>query len=128
MVKENGMVMLTEKELERIEREHEQTTKDYEKRLELMQEAIKQLMKKDGVFEDVRVSKIDFVAIYNKALEDFFSKVEMPNGDELPNDIYGYDFTIHWHGIYCNCGDGAAPSNYIISGIEGIIDEDPTEY
>ena len=132
MVKENGMVMLTEKELERIEREHKQTINEYEKRLDLMQAAIKQLMKKDGTFEDVRVSKADFLAIYQKALKEMWDIMDKCEGDETPdditNDICGHDFTVHWHGIYCNCGDGAAPSNYIIPGIEGILEEDPTEY
>ena len=128
MVKENGMVMMTEQELEQMNIEKETIKEDYEKRLELMQDAIKQLMKEGTPSTDIRISKIDFVAIYNKALNEFFDIMEKPNGDEQPNEIYGHDFTIHWHGIYCNCGDGAAPSNYIISGIEGIIDEDPTEY
>lgn len=132
MVTENGMVMMTEQELDRMRTEKKNLVEEYERRLELMQEAIKQLMKKGGTSEDVRVSKADFVAIYNNALNEMFDIMERCEGDETPdditNDIYGHDFTVHWHGIYCNCGDGAAPSNYLIPGIEGIYDEDPTEY
>lgn len=128
MVKENGMVMMTEKELDRMNREKEELKKDYEKRLELLQDAIKQLMREGATSEDVRVGKADFLAIYQKALDEMFDNLEKPNYDELPNEIYGHDFTVHWHGIYCNCGDGAAPSNYLIPGIEGVYEEDPTEY
>ena len=128
MVTENGMVMMTAAELEQMKKEHAYTIKDYEKRIELMQSAIKQLMGDGEPFEDVRVGKKDFLAIYHKALNEMFDNVEKPNYDELPNDIYGHDITVHWHGIYCNCGDGAVASNNIISGIEGVLDEDDTEY
>ena len=128
MVKENGMVMMTERELERMEREKTELVKDYEKRIELMQDAIKQLMKEGATSEDVRVGKKDFLAIYQKALDEMFDLMEKPNFDEQPNDIYGHDITVHWHGIYCNCGDGAVVCNNLIPGIEGVTEEDPTEY
>ena len=128
MVKENGMVMLTEKELERMEREHRTTLEEYEKRIELLRNALKKRMTKGAPSEDVRVSRIDFLALYNEALEEMFDNFEKENSDETPNDIYGYDITVHWHGIYCNCGDGATPSNIIIPAIEEVDNEDPTEY
>lgn len=135
MVKENGMVMITEKEFEqmekqfsRIEKEMEEQSLDYERRIELMQTAIMRLFHKGATSEDVRVSKIDFLEIYKKALNIMFDNMEKPNGDELPNDIYGHNFTVHWHGIYCDCGDGAVVANNLIPGIEGVTDEDPTEY
>ena len=128
MVKENGMVMLTETELNRMEREHLDKLEEYEKRVELLRNALKKRMTKGAPSEDVRVSRIDFVAIYNQALEEMFDNFEKDNSDETPNDIYGYDITIHWHGIYCNCGDGATPSNIIIPAIEEVDNEDPTEY
>lgn len=132
MVKENGMIMMTEKEYERILKEKERDIAECLKRIELMQSAIKDLLKEHGPHTDTRVSKLDFITIYNKALNEFFDIMENNTGDETPdeidNKIYGHDFTVHWHGIYCNCGDGAAPSNYIIPAIEGICDEDPNEY
>lgn len=127
MVKENGMVMMTEKELERMGHEKEQLIERYEERLELMHKAIMKLFNKDTGAADVRVSKEDFLSIYNKALDDFFDKMETPGGDELHNDIDGYDVTVHWHGIYCNCGNGATPSNIIIPAVEEVISEDPYE-
>ena len=128
MVKENGMIMMTETELDRMEREHLTTLKEYEKRIELLREALKKRMTKGAPSEDVRVSRIDFLALYNDALNEMFDNFEKDNSDETPNDIYGYDITVHWHGIYCNCGDGATPSNIIIPAIEECDNEDPTEY
>ena len=125
MVKENGMVMMSEKE---HDLEIDLICKDYEKRINMLQEAILELSKGAALSSDARVSKKDFLDIYQKALGVMFDNMEKSNFDELPNDIYGHDITVHWHGIYCNCGDGATPSNYIISGIEGCVDEDPTEY
>ena len=126
MVKENGMVMMTEKELERMQTEHEQTKKAYEKRIDLLQSALLSATVNNKSVEGVQVTKTDFLAIYNKALQAMFTAEE--NGTLTDdNDIYGYDFTIHWHGIYCNCYDGAMPSNHIIPAIEGLNDEDPDE-
>ena len=128
MVNENGMVMMTEKELERMETEHTDKLKEYERRLELLRGALKKRMTNGTPSEDVRVSRLDFLAIYNAALDEMFDNFASENGDETPNDIYGYDITVHWHGIYCNCGDGATPSNIIIPAIEECDNEDPTEY
>ena len=166
MVKENGMVMMTEEEFksvckcyekniadQRQERneEFDMVCKDYEKticilkeehktdleilnkRIEFMQTAILELSKGAAPTNDTRVSKTDFLAIYQKALDKFFNimdgeKETDKTPDDIPNDIYGHDITVHWHGIYCNCGDGATPSNHIIPGVEGVNDEDPHEY
>lgn len=45
------------------------------------------------------------------------------NEIEDEDEIYGHDVTVHWHGLYCNCSNGAAVSNNIIPGIEGLISE-----
>ena len=119
MVKENGMVMMSEKE---HDLEIDIICKDYEKRINMLQEAILELSKTAAVHQDVRVSKKDFLDIYKKALDD------MDEHLDEDNDIYGHDFTVHWHGIYCNCGDGAIAYNYIVDAIEGLYDEEPTEY
>ena len=166
MVKENGMVMMTDEEFKRIckcyeknladqKDEHEYETdlicKDYEKticilkeehrtdleilnkRIDFMQTAILELSKGVALTNDMRVSKADFLAIYEKALDKLHSIMEGEKAtdktpDDVDNDIYGHDITVHWHGIYCNCGDGATPYNHIIPGIEGVNDEDPNEY
>lgn len=143
MVKENGMVMMTEqehnleldiicKDYERerdiLKTEHEHDIKKLTRRIELLQTALTDLLHNENRCHDVRVSKTDFLEMYNKALDVFFDNMEKPNFDDLPNDIYGKDFTVHWNGIYCNCGDGAVVSNNLIPGIEGVLDEDDTEY
>ena len=128
MVKQDGMIMMTEKE---YEKEYKNITENYireiyklETRNEILRKAVMELMKKDSVKNnDVKVSKVDFLKIYDTALNDMF---DTPLDED--NDIYGYDFTIHWHGIYCNCGDGATPSNHIIPAIECCNDEDDDEY
>ena len=110
-----------EKELEELRRKMDELKEEYKKRLELMQKALLELSRKtDTVPNDIRVSKADFVAMHSTAV------YEMDGLED--NDIYGYDITVHWHGFYCNCGDGATPANYIIPGIEDCLEEDPTEY
>ena len=144
MVKENGMVMMTEQEHDLeldiickdyeekqhiLKKEHNEEIKTLTRRIELLQTAITELIHNTNHgSHDVRVSRTDFLEMYQKALDEFFDNMEKPNCDELPNDIYGKDFFVHWNGIYCNCGDGAAISNYLIPGIEGINEEDNYEY
>lgn len=122
-----------EKQIDKLKKQIEELKADYEKRLDFMQTAILTLSKGDAATQDTRVSKADFLAIYQKALNKFFDimdgeKETDKTPDDVPNDIYGHDITIHWHGIYCNCGDGATPSNIIIPAIEDVLSEDDSEY
>lgn len=111
-----------ERKLQILRREMDEAKKEYERRLELMQKALMELTKGvDTVPNGTRVSKADFVAMHSAAVRDMDDNFEN-------NDIYGYDFTVHWHGFHCNCGDGATPANYIVPGVEGCLEEDPTEY
>ena len=80
MVKENGMVMMTELE-------YDQLTK-----------------------RDKKLTRKEFVRAFNAAIDYMFATDDTDN-------IYGKDITIHWNGYYCNCSDGATPSNYIIPAI-----------
>ena len=123
MVRENGMVMLTENELKEMDKKLIQC----EKRIALLQTALLNATKGNTTVAGVQVTKTDFLEIYNKALNEMFSKEDKENFDPHTTDIYGYDFTVHWHGIYCNCSDGALPSNHLIPAIEGLNDEDPDE-
>lgn len=123
MVKENGMVMLPWAEYQQININYEREIEGLEKRLEMLQKAVLKLSAKHGDQTDVRVSKLDFLRMYNIALDDMWDR---PSDDV--NDIYGYDVTIHWHGVYCDCSDGATPSNYIIPALESLCEEDSEEY
>lgn len=69
--------------------------------------------------KDRKVTMAEFVKIYNAALTLMFNDI-----GGADNVIYGNDLTIHWNGIYCNCGDGASVYNNIIAGIEGVISEE----
>ena len=93
MVKENGMVMMTEEEYNKLKSQvgEKVTRKEF---LELYDAAMKMLDYYDGTKEKDRF-----------------------------NHIYGYDVTIHWNGVYCNCSDGATAWNHIISNIESVNEE-----
>ena len=117
------MIMISEKELNNLINDSNKRITDLEIRNELLRKALMQYITKSKDEKDVRVSKLDFLALYNDALNEMFDN---PNEDE--NDIYGYDITIHWHGIYCSCGDGATAYNHIITAIENVYNEDNEEY
>lgn len=71
--------------------------------------------------QDVRVSRADFLKIYDDALQQMFDMNEDLTKEN--QGIYEHNVTVHWHGIYCDCGDGATPSNHIIPGIAGCDEE-----
>lgn len=76
--------------------------KELEVANKMLRNAILQLTKNKRETVDVRVSRKDFLKLYAASEDD---------------DVYGYPVTVHWHGIYCDCSDGATPSNHIIPGI-----------
>ena len=63
---------------------------------------------------DRKVTRQQFLDAYNKELDILFNEVE-----EISEKahIYGYPVTVHWNGMYCDCADGATPSNFIIPAI-----------
>lgn len=93
MVRENGMVMMTEEEYA---------------------ELIKN--------KDQKVTRREFLDLYNAALtmRDYYDGTDEK---ERFNHVYGYDVTVHWNGVYCNCSDGATAYNHIICGVEGADEE-----
>lgn len=116
MVTENGMVMLTAKEYDALVREAEDT--------KLLRSAIVKMLKefKEKTTEDVELSCSEFLATYNAALNNMWEKMEKEE-EEDENEIYGNDVTVHWHGLYCNCQDGATVTNTVIDGLEACADE-----
>lgn len=68
---------------------------------------------------DIKVTRTEFLRVYNKELNAMFDNED----SDCDNNIYGKSITVHWNGIYCDCGDGATPSNYIIPAIEECDDE-----
>ena len=107
MVVENGMVMMT---LEEYGKRCDKSETDKLKKLlfKVMQE------KTNG---DVRVTRQEFLDIYNIAMD-------YPDDGYSLQENYEHNVEVHWHGIYCDCGDGATAWNHIISQIESVIDED----
>lgn len=73
------------------------------------------LRRKKNCNEDIMLTRSEFLDIYYMAMEGLGS-------DKC--ELYGNDVTVHWNGICCDCADGAASYNYIISNIEGVIEDD----
>ncbi len=78
--------------------------------------------------KDVQIPRKDFIEIYNKCVGRMFEEYDkgISNGS-YEKKMLGCDTTIHWNGMYCNCGSGAIISSEIIPGIEG-VEEDEEEY
>lgn len=80
------------------------------------------VLPKEGKTGDKELSRKDFVEVYNfmvkhmDTVEDNFTKEN--------NAIYVHDCTVHWHGLYCNCSDGATVANNIIPAITSVDDEE----
>ena len=123
MVRENGMLMMSETEYNNRIHMQEIEIKELKKRCEMLQLAVLKLTaQRDTNPGDIRVAKLDFLQMYDTALNDMF---DHPERDV--NDIYGHSITIHWHGVYCDCADGATPTNYIIPALQELCEEDPEE-
>ena len=106
MVKENGMIMMREEEYNKME-----------KQIKHLRKLLFTVMPKSKT-EDRKVKCSEFLDVYNQAFEDL-------GAEEC--ELYGNDVTVHWHGIYCNCGDGASAWNNIISNIPNVIEENGDE-
>lgn len=93
------------------------------KRIDMLQDALIE-MGKTNEPKDMRVSRKDFVQIYNKCVSRMFDECDAQI-EQTPyeNMIYSNPMTIHWKGMYCNLSSGACIANNIIPGIEG-VDED----
>ena len=117
MVKENGMVMMTESEfMDTLGKAHETSEK-----LQTAEQTINELsrillkMKREDEPEtgETLVSLNTFLSLYNSCFKN----------DSVEDDIYNHDVFVSWHGFRCNCQDGATACNYIIDGVEHVADE-----
>ena len=122
MVKENGMIMISENEMNEIFSIKNNQIEELEIANKMLRKAMLQLTSKENI-SDVRVSRQDFIKMYNSAIEFMFNNTETED-----NDIYGHNVTVHWHGMYCDCSDGATPSNFIIPAIKDCDNEIGEEY
>lgn len=117
MIKENEMIIMTEKEYTDIIKSKDSKIEQLEIANEMLRKALLKKIGESNTY-DVQVSRQDFLKIYNEALDYMFD-----NPNKEINDIYGYPITVHWHGIYCDCSDGATSNNYIIPGIKACDEE-----
>lgn len=103
MVKENGMIMMSEEEFAKLNEKND-----------ILKSAVIKMLKqlKANTTEDAELTPYEFLAVYNAAVEKMFETYD----DD--NEIYGHDVTVHWHGLYCNCQDGATVTNTVIDGLE----------
>ena len=122
MVKENGMIMISENEMNEIFSIKNNQIEELEIANKMLRKAMLQLTSKENI-SDVRVSRQDFIKMYNSAIEFMFNNMETED-----NDIYGHNVTVHWHGMYCDCSDGATPLNFIIPAIKDCDNEIGEEY
>jgi len=118
MVKENGMVMMNETEFNEMS---ERLAYLEAQAKELRQALLVATRNKEGSDSgDICLKRQTFLDVYNRC----FNRED----EDIDPDIYGHDVSVHWHGLWCNCGDGATACNNIIYGIEGCIDEDDGDY
>ena len=95
---------------------------DYKEKYYNLVNLVARVLPKEKTTEDKQISRVDFIELWEVMKEQMF------NGDsEAESTLYGHDVTVHWHGLYCNCSDGAVASNNIIEGIKGVIDEEDDE-
>ena len=77
--------------------------------------------------EGIRLKVADFLTVYNAMFRNGGNQYngyrEAEGPDLMENHIYGHDITVSWHGLWCNCEDGASACNHIIGGLEGLADE-----
>ena len=107
MVRQDNMVMMSAVEYEELA----QMKKEVE---ELRSALLAATRNRESQTGDVLVSMNTF---YNLAMS------ATSDDDGMEEDIYGHDITVHFHGLYCNCQDGAIPYNNIIEGVKGCAEE-----
>lgn len=111
MVKENGMVMMTVEEFA-----------ETANKVELLKNEIRELREalliatrnrdKEAKKDDIRVSMATFYNLTQEILK-------RDDGDtiNMETDIFGHDVTVHFHGLYCDCYDGASVFNTVIEAV-----------
>ena len=99
----------------------ELTSKSLEKEYNELLDLVARILPKEGETGDKRISRKDFVALHNFMVRQMDNVSEDFTEDN--NAIYGHNVTVHWHGFYCDCVDGAQPANYIFPAIKELDDE-----
>lgn len=122
MVRENGMIMMPEDEYNNILNERDSKIKELHTSNKMLRKYVMDIVKRfPKNKEDVEISRKLFCELYDGAVEDMFNSDSILT--DLKNEIYDYPVMIHWHGFYCNCGDGSEIANYIIPAIREVEEE-----
>ena len=77
-------------------------------------------MEKKTETKDIKVTCkqfCDFRDIAEQLMENGIDE----NGERF--GVYGKPVTVHWNGMYCDCNDGALPSNYIFPALRELDEE-----
>lgn len=125
MIRENGMVVMTEEEYVEMLKVNKETVKedgrDYKKEYKELLNFLPKIVVRENQTTDVRLSRNDFVKLHNYGVEQMDMVSE--NYTTENNLVYDNNVTVHWMGYYCDCLDGAQPANYIFPAIKDLDDE-----
>ena len=77
-------------------------------------------MEKKTETKDIKVTCKQFCDFRDIAEQLMFSGTE-DEGERF--GVYGKPVTVHWNGMYCDCNDGALPSNYIFPALRELDEE-----
>ncbi len=115
----SGYYCLTEDEYKEMG-DYAELKKKYEDLLNL----VARILPTEKETGDKLISRKDFIDLYD------YMTVQMDLVPDFgkPIAVYGNDVTVHWHGLQCNCTDGALAFNHIIEGIRSLEEEEPEYY
>lgn len=97
---------------------------NYEDKYKKLVKFLPKIVAREKQNTDIQLNRKDFLELYGYAMQqmDFVELEDQDDKSEVL--VYGNDFTIHYLGYFCNCGDGAAIFNYLIPAIESLNDEE----
>lgn len=81
-------------------------------------------MEKKTETKDIKVTCTQFCDFRDIAEQLMFNGTE-DEGERF--GVYGKNVTVHWNGMYCDCYDGAVPSNYIFPAIREAVEDGELE-
>lgn len=104
-----------EQKLIDIKRENEKLKTENEQLKKLILE-----MEKKTETKDIKITRKQFCDFRDIAEQLMFSGT---NDEGERFGVYGKPVTVHWNGMYCDCNDGALPSNYIFPALRELDEE-----
>lgn len=119
-----------ETEMKTTEKENDIQIAAKDEKIKMLENEIKELREalllatrgKKMKTKDIKVSMSTFYNITQEIL-----RREDNDKINMEDDIYGHDVTVHFHGLYCNCLDGASVFNSVIEGVAECAEENDEE-